>query len=98
MASGVGRFDCGSEEGGGDGEGRAGGEVCLTCLLGCGLEVERFEGGRSVEFGGGKEEVMVFERGGEEAVVLEGGRGGLRAVVVESGGGERVAGSVRGGE
>ena len=42
--------------------------MCLMRLLRCGLEVERFEGVRSVELGGRKEEVTEFEGGGEEVV------------------------------
>ena len=75
--------------------------MCLTCLLGCGLEVERFEGVRSVELGGAKEEVMEFEGGAEEVVVPEEGWEGLTdetTSVAETRCGERVAGSVRGGE
>ena len=60
--------------GGGEGEE---GEVCLTCLLSCGLDMERFEGVRSVELGGREEGVTKFEGGGVEVLVPEGGRGGL---------------------
>ena len=51
--------------------------MCLTCLFGCGLEFERFEGVRSVELEGGEEAVLGFEGGGVEVLVPEGGRGGL---------------------
>ena len=43
----------------------------------CGLELERFEGVRSVELEGGEEAVLGFEGGGVEVLVPEGGRGGL---------------------
>ena len=91
MASGVGRSDRWSLDGGGDGDGGAGGEVRFTCLLGCGLELERFEDVRSVELGGEEEAVMEFEGRGEEVVEPGGGRRVLideeTVVVVGTGGG-----------
>ena len=54
-----------------------------------------------MELGGGEEAVTEFEGEGEEVEEPEEGGGGLTnetAVVVGTGGGERVAGSVRGGQ
>ena len=71
----------------------------LTCLLGCGLELERFEDVRSVQLVRGEKGLMEFEGRGEKVEGPEGRGGSIdeeTALVVRDRRRESVTGSVRG--